>query len=298
MSGPATGTPSPGSPGVLESAAQPPVHPPLTLNPQALLQRLRPLQLNVIARFLHEYDRYSLGHRLVESLFPGRMQNWTGGTGWWEVLHYLVCLVEEFEWFVIEWDALNEAYQYWLETYGDNDPADQLATFLHYIPVKLYGFTTEDFHYPAENRVYELFWVLLKPGVTPTSSEVLIEAELYDMLDEWADQDRAAVWWWLDSIEADPGQYPEPVQALPPVARWVCARTGNFILDQHFDPYHDGPWFTWAEDLPRVRKAWRRAKPVLDYGHRLEQWYQNDSSNLSKLAQFLMEGTNYDEFDW
>ena len=37
------------------------------------------------------------------------MQNWTG-TNWWEVLHYLVCLIEEFEWFEIAWDALNEAY--------------------------------------------------------------------------------------------------------------------------------------------------------------------------------------------
>jgi hypothetical protein len=118
------------------------------------------------------------------------------------------------------------------------------------------------------------------------------------MLDEWTDQDRAAIWQRLESIEADPGQYPEPVQALPPVARWVCARTGNFILDKCFDPYHDGPWFSWAEDLDRVKKTWQRAKPVLDYGYRLEQWYQNDPTNLNKLAQFLMEGTNYDEFDW
>jgi hypothetical protein len=296
MFGPATDSASPGSPGVLEAAVQPPVHSPLTLNPQALLQRLRPLRLNVIAQFLHEYERYNLGYRLVESLFPGRMQNWTGAN-WWQVLHYLVCLIEEFEWFEIAWDALNEAFQYWMETYDEDEADGPLAAFLHYIPVKLYGFTAEDF-YDSENRVYELFWVLLKPNVTPTGAEVLIEAELYDLLAGWTDKDRAAVWQRLESIEADPGQYPEPAQALPPVARWVCGRSGNFMLDQGFDPYNDGPWFTWEEDLYRVREAWQRAKPVLDYGYRLEQWYQKDSSNLNKLAHFLIEGTNYDEFDW
>ena len=180
----------------------------------------------------------------------------------------------------------------------DEDEADSpLANFLHYIPVQLYGFTAEDF-YDSENRVYELFWVLLKSDVTPTGTEVLLEAELYDMLDEWTEQDRATIWQRLEGIEADPGQYPEPAQALPSVARWVCGRSGNFMLDQGFDPYSNGPWFTWEEDLYQVREAWQRAKPVLDYGYRLEQWYQKDSSNLSKLAQFLMEGTNYDEFDW
>jgi len=246
---------------------------------------------------LHEYDRYNIGHRLVESLFPGRMQNWIGTT-WWAVLHYLACLVEEYEWFQVNWDVLNDAYMLWMETYGEEDADEQLAVFLHYIPVKLFGFSAEDFSYASENRVYELFWVLLKPNVTQTSSEVLIEAELYDILDEWTDQDRAALWQRLDDSAADPGRYPEPVQALLPVARWVCGRTGNFMLDKCFLPYQDGPWFTWAEDLQRVRDAWQRARPVLDYGHRLEQWYQDDSSNLTKLAQFLMEGTHYDELDW
>jgi hypothetical protein len=186
----------------------------------------------------------------------------------------------------------------WMETYGEQDADEHLAVFLHYIPVRLFGFSADDFSYVPENRIYELFWVLLKPGVGQTSSEVLIEAELYDMLDEWTDKDRGAVWQRLDDIAADPGRYPEPLQALEPVARWVCGRTGNIILDRSFQPYQDGPWFTWAEDLQRVRDTWQRARPVLDWGRRLEQWYQNDNSNLSKLAYFLMEGVDHDELDW
>jgi hypothetical protein len=296
MSGPATGTASPGSPGVLEIAAFPPhPHP---LKPQALLQRLRPLRLAVLARVLHEYERYSLSRRLVESLFPGRMQNWAS-TRWWEVLHYLVCLVEEFEWFEIAWDVLNDAYRLWMETYDEEGADEYLAAYLHYIPVQLFGFNAEDsFSYPPENWVYELFWVLLKPKVTPTCPDVLIEAELYDMIEAWTDRDRAMVWQRLEAIAADPGQYPEPLRALPVVARWVCGCTGNILLDQCFQPYQDRPRFSWDEDLERVRQAYQCARPVLDYGHRLEQWYQNDSSNLSKLAHFLIEGTNYDEFDW
>ncbi len=294
MSGPATGTPSPGPPGVLATFSP---SCPRPIKPQALLERLRPLKLAVVARILHEYDRYKLGHRLVESLFPGRMQNWAG-THWWEVLHYLACLIEEFEWFPVNYDALNDAYQLWMETYDEDGSDDYLAAYLHCIPVQLYGFSAEDFYDPPENRVYELFWVLLKPEVIPATSDVLIEAELYDLLEEWTERDRAAVWQRLEAIEADPGYYPEPLRALPAVARWVCGRTGNILLDHSFRPYQDGPWFKWDEDLERVREAWRRARPTLDYGHRLEQWYQHDPGNLSKLADFLMEGTNYDEFDW
>ena len=153
MSGPATGTAPPRPAGVLEQpAAAPPIHRPL--KPQALLGRLRPLRLDRVARFLHEYDRYNIGHRLVESLFPGRMQNWTGTT-WWAVLHYLACLIEEFEWFAVNWEVLNDAYMLWMETYGEEDADEQLAVFLHYIPVRLFGFSADDFTYVSENRVYE-----------------------------------------------------------------------------------------------------------------------------------------------
>ena len=71
------------------------------------------------------------------------------------------------------------------------------------------------------------------------------------------------------------------------------------MLDQVFDPYHDGPWFTWREsDLLQIKTAWRRARPVIDVFHRLMHWYETDTSNLMKLADFLMNGGNCNELDW
>jgi hypothetical protein len=183
-----------------------------------------------------------------------------------------------------------------------NDPeeeqGDHLAVFLHYLPVTLYGFTDGEtlFEFPPMELLHAL---LANCEIHAVSSQLLIESEIYDNLEQWDEQNRTSAWQRLEQIEADPGRYPEPVRWLPELARWACHRTGNFMLDQQFDPYHNGPWLTWREnDLLQVQTAWRRAKPVIEVFHRLMQWYEADSANLLKLADFLMQGGNCEQLDW
>ncbi|RMG72448.1 MAG: hypothetical protein D6722_05415, partial [Bacteroidetes bacterium] len=81
------------------------------------------------------------------------------------------------------------------------------------------------------------------------------------------------------------------------LARWACGRTGNVLLDRHFDPYNHGPWFPWAEQ-ESLRTLWRRAAPVVDALERLMAWYRDDPARLTLLTKFLINGGSTDEFDW
>jgi hypothetical protein len=214
------------------------------LKPRAWLGRLRPVALTAFQHRLRQYERLDLGLRLIEQHFPAALADYAdlADTGWWTVLAHLVNLVEEADWFQINWPVLNESWSYWM-----NDPeqerGEHLAVFLHYLPVTLYGFTDSEslFECPPMELLHAL---LADCEIHAVSAQLLLDTELYDQLDDWTAQDREATWRLLYQLEADPGRYPEPVRWLPELARWACHRTGNAMLDQHFDPYHDGPWFT------------------------------------------------------
>ncbi len=269
------------------------------LKPWALLERLRPVTLAAFQIRLREYERLGLGLGLIQQHFPADLGDYDdlSSQGWWEVLAHLSNLVEQAEWFEINWPVLNEAWAYWMND-PEEEQGDHLAVFLHYLPVTLYGFTDTESLF--EFLPMELLHTLLAEcELHAVSSQLLIEIEIYDNLEHWTEQDRAAAWALLGRVEADPGRYPEPVRWLPELARWACHRTGNVILDQHFNPYQSGPWFTWREnDLLQIKTAWRRARPVINVFHRLMQWYEQDSTNLLKLANFIMQGGSCEQLDW
>jgi len=282
---------SPRAPGLLALQAH-------GLRPWALLERLRPVKLEALTHQLRGYERLNLALRLIQQHFPAALADYAdlSSTGWWEVLAHLANLVEEQSWFEVNWPVLNEAWAYWMQD-PDEEQGDHLAVFLHYIPVTLYGFTDDEtlFEFPPMELLHTL---LADCDIGAVSSQLLIDAEIYDNLDSWRQQDREAIWQLLHGIEADPGRYPEPVRWLPELARWACHRTGNVMLDRHVDPYQAGPWFSWHHDLDEIRHAWRRAQPVIQVFQRLMNWYEHDSSNLAKLANFMMNGGNTDELDW
>jgi hypothetical protein len=217
------------------------------------------------------------------------------GIGWWEVLARVVNLAAKANWFVINWDALNEAWAWWVEK---GDGGDKLAVFLEYIPVKLFGFAGEALF---ECPPMELLHALLAPAgeVNAISAHLLERAGMdEDELDEiWLDDDRQRAWALLQTIESQPDQYPQPVRWLPELARWACRQTGNILLDHRFDPYGAGPWFRWDE-LPRVQSAWQRALPVVNVLERIWTWIDTDPDNLPALARFLMRGDSTDRLDW
>jgi len=269
------------------------------LKPWAILKRLRPVKLETLGRFVSNYHRLNLALKLIEKHFPEELKVYddVSKASWWEVLAHLANLIERVEWFEVNWGALNEAWAWWMES--DDEDGEHLAVFLEYIPVTLYGFTEGEniFEFPPMELLHAL--LATQCEIKTVSAQLLIDAEIYDELDEvWGETERERAWALLREIEADPGRYPEPVRWLPELARWACHCTGNVILDRHFDPYQDGPWFTWAADLEEVKQAWRRAQPVIQAFHRVMQWSEADSTNIAELANFIMQGGNIDAFDW
>jgi hypothetical protein len=292
MSGPQTHAPTRRPAGLLDSLEAG------ELKPWALLKRLRPIQLTALTRQLRSYERLTLGLKRLKQYFPEAFTDYTdlSTTGWWQVLAHLVNLVEQERWFEVNWPALNQAWAAWIQE--PQEGGDQLAVYLHYLPVTLYGFTDGEtiFHYPA----IELMHALLSDcEVQTVSSQLQLESEIYDLLDTgWGDNDRQAAWSLLHQIEADPGRYPEPVRWLPELARWACHRTGNIMLDRPFDPHRDGPWLTWVHDLEQVKHAWHRTQPLRRALERLVAWCELDSTHIAKLAHFLIEGDSIDELTW
>ena len=269
------------------------------LRPWTLLKRLRPVKVAAVHRRLREVERLSLGLGLLRRHFPAALAEYGDlkETGWWQVLAHLANLVEEAGWFEINWPVLNDAWALWMSD-SEEEEGDHLAVYLHYVPVTLYGFSDREslFEFPPMELLHAL---LAECEIQAVSSELLIQAELYDGLENWSRQDRAAAWQLLGEVESDPGRYPEPVRWLPELARWACHRTGNVMLDRHFDPYDQGPWFTWREpDLEQLRTAWRRAKPVITAFERLLAWYETDPGKLYHLASYLMKGASCEPLDW
>jgi len=272
--------------------------------PEALLKRLRPVTAGAATQMLRDATRLYHTLTLLRTHFPAELAESANEalqpTAWHRPLGLLCSLVEQNHWFPVNWNALNEAWALWMHTEDHDDYGDHLAAYIYYIPVEMYGFTDHEkiFEFPP----MELLRALLDQNVEAVRSDILVQAELYDALDVWGDRERQSAWARLEEIESDPNRYApsDAVRFLPELARWACARTNNPLLDHHFDPYERGPWFTWAEDLPRVRRWWQRAAPVVEMLHRLMAWYEQDPANLAKLTRFFMEGDTNDltEFDW
>lgn len=268
------------------------------IKPQALLWRLRPLQMAVAVRQLRHAARLARALEMLRTFFPERLEaeferGFAHCSDWHLPLGVFYRQVEEQGWFPVNWELLDEAWAHWMQQ--EDDHGDHLAVWLSHIPVQMFGFSDGEriFEYPP----LELLRALLDENVEAVSSELLIESELYDTLNEWHPSDRRRAWQKLDRIDRDPGRHPPGARFLPALARWACGRTGNVLLDRHFDPYNHGPWFPWAEREPLCR-LWRRAAPSVAALERLMAWYQTDQTRLTLLTNFLINGGSTDEFDW
>jgi hypothetical protein len=277
---------------------------PAQLRPWAPLHRLWPVRLAAVKTQLQNCQRAIIGLRLVEQYFPEALDQYgdLARTTWWDILVDLANLAEDAGWFELDWDVLNEAWAAWLEQADEN--GDHLATFLRYIPIRLYGFNRESAAiqlFQAEAGLHleffppmELLYVLLDPAAAEISSGLLAAAELFDVESDWDELDREAAWERLYAIEADPEAYPELARWLPALARWACGCTDNPILQWSFAAHYqdNGPRFAWATDVDQARSAWQEAKPVIEQLDQLLVWCRESAENLVSLAEFLMTGNN------
>jgi hypothetical protein len=258
------------------------------LKPWAALRLLRPVRFRRLTAASRDAARSCQAIALLRQHFPAQLPRLAGALRleeWPVTLTVFLDAVENEAWFEINWTVLGEAHQYMLSEAGDG--GDRLALFLTYIPVKMLGFSHSDgkiFELPP----MELLRVLLHTDVEVVTTSLRLEAHL-DWLEEWrrTDQNRQAAWARLRQIETNPTRYAEPVRFLPELARWACGNTGNPLLDQHFDPRRNGPWFRWDTELPLIRSAWRRAKPVYEAYLRLMEWYGRDPQHLIHLADYI-----------
>ncbi len=277
------------------------------LYPWTIVKRLRPVSLTANIHYLHHYTRMVAALMLLRELFA-EDELWEQNTpirvnanpareadiGWWEVLGKIISLAEQQNWFAVNWQVLDEAWASWLV---QDDGGTKLATFLNFIPVQLFGFVGEKLF---ECPPMELLHALLAPEdeINAVSAELLAQVGIERPLDEiWFEADREIAWRLLHTIETYPDQYPEPVRWLPELARWACRRTGNVLLDRHFDAYRDGPWFLW-EELDTVKNAWFRAQPVKQALERVWKWVNDDPAHITALARFLMDGGSTDQLNW
>lgn len=283
---------------MLTTNAHPPTESaPRFLKPGAGLARLRPLTVEWVSRRLQGSARLSTALQRLEQCFPGVAAQYADlkEVAWYEILAQLANLIEAENWFEINWPLLNEAWAAWLA--DDSENGDHLATFLDYVPVVLYGFDHrgELFDYPPLELLHAL---LAECELAVISPAMLIYSDLYEAIDSWSHNDRQAAWSRLGRIEADPGRYPEPVRALPQLARWVCHRSGNLILDTAFDAYDPlcFSWIPWDDQaqVTALRTAWPMAQRLIPKLNEIMEWYQDDPSTLVALADFLTEDTDDD----
>jgi hypothetical protein len=210
---------------------------------------------------------------------------------WPVILTVFLDAVENAGWFELNWRVLGESHQYMLSE--DSDNGDRLALFLTYIPVKMFGLNEQN------GKIFEMPPMELLRALLHTSPQVItvkLREDLnLDWLEDWMrnPQGRKEAWGKLNHIETHPADYPDPLRFLPELARWACGNTGNPLLDHHFDPRRDGPWFRWDTELTAIQSAWRRAKPVYEAYLRLMEWYSRAPENLIYLADYIT-GDTYD----
>ena len=207
-------------------------------------------------------------------------------------------LVEENDWFEIDWDD----YNYGLECLEENDPetVHYLSTLLHYIPIKLYGFKS------AFIRLYppiDLLRVLLSGSDEAAVGSEMLYLAIYN-LSEWGPAQQEAAWSRVHAVEAYPDEYPDWLRSLPGLARWACHRTGNAILDlpppgwgqdgrRTLNPYRLSHHFTWRE-VDQLRMFWQAAKPLVKSLEAwMSEWNRTGEPYLVNLINFL-EGADYD----
>lgn len=288
------------------------VDPNRVLNGQ-ILRQLRPLSVRGLAEVLRSYERFFHTVQLLEEFFPPMLEEYERlqavrhkftleraiyqrepeVVGWWQVLAHFFNLVEHNDWFPINWKVISEAGECWLSP-EYTDRGELLATYINYIPLTLYGLTDKSIEkYPPLELLHAL---LFKGQVKAVSAQLLAEAEIYDTLDTWTEQDKANAWGFLRRIENDPGPWPDAVRTLPALARYACHTTGNIVLDGQFNPYNqEGPWCTWTNHTIQIQASWQRAKLALHWFDRLMKWYTHEPARLTSLAHFLIEGAEIEQ---
>jgi len=262
-----------------------------------VLQRFRPLRLEVIAAQLREWGWKAEAIQLIETHFPEEGANLNfDRTDWISIQSHFFGLVEKADWFHIDWETERKTYRsygvldYLWEAYMNGDDYEfELAEYLTGIPVRCYGLNEWDLeNYPG----LHILAGLLHDDI-PLTVDYLEDIELYDNLAEISkEQLRERL------RSEDFSHFPEPLCWLPEIAGVATRDTGNIILDTSQDLFES--WsheFRWDQDLNLLRQHWQQAKPVVEKLELLVQWLNENSNNYIEMAWAIIGCDGGDDDD-
>lgn len=239
------------------------------LKARVALRRLRPLKLATIDRSLRDYLYRCQALRLMTEHFPDDAHYLVEKLPSWDSIFNDFCnLVEAAGWFELDWDAqLDPDYQMMME----GDDGGVFAHWMWEIPILTFGFSDYDDNWQEQYPGLTLLRYLLI-DVDDGQEEILqILIDDYDLdLSAMDHLYRSDLWEHLES--GDFAGYDKPLCWLPEIARIVCGRTGNPILDTSNYCEEESLSWTWAEDLEKARRLWAEARPSIIRWREFCQW--------------------------
>lgn len=277
-------------PGVISpSACAVAAGPARILRPARVLQRFRPVRARAVGEALCHRLYQSRAAWLVVTHFPeaaGEID--PQREDWWETFRYFLSLVEEADWFEIDWLLLDHLWECWVNE-AEDDWMHDLAAYLTGIPVRCYGFTESD----IEN--YDCLCTLagLITEEVSLAPSTLVAYGLYDNLTEQAKEELRL------RLEAeDFSAYGEPLCWLPEMAAIATHSTGNRILDTTTEVYDLWPdRFTWSEDLNLIKEAWQEARPVAEHYKKFIAYFEDQHTAEDLMVRMVAAilGEDYED---
>jgi hypothetical protein len=240
---------------------------------------LRPLTLEAVEGRITEFCFKYQAVRLVETHFP-EGERVKPKDDWDDALFHFLRMVSAKDWFEVDWEVLDELYNCWL-----NDPEgcynEDLAAYLTGIPVKCYGFSENDFENYTGLRV--LAAMVNEAHSDQVSADLLEDLDIYRIGAVTIEETLERV------ANTDFSAQPAPLCWLAEMVGIAAANTGNVLLDTTFEW---GEWwpefFTWADDLERVKAAWLEAKPVAEHLEAFKEWLgEEEEVDGEKIRQMV-----------
>lgn len=245
------------------------------LSPAAVLRRLRPVKLSIIADELNTYFWRYQGAQLIGltgAKFEQVPDNWE------DMLREVLRQVEAWDWFEVDWDQLNGDYDSWMQS-GEEEYFNHWLT---YIPVARYGISDWDESWIHECAPMALLKALLNGDWGDT---ILINIlDEYGLQADW-NVTQGDIWYRLQT--ADFSGYGGPLAYLPEMARIACNRTGHELLD-YSNYFEDEPMvYRWDDDLETVKGLWQTAKPTVERMREFLRWC-DDAAAMQMVVDALI----------
>lgn len=249
----------------------------------------RPVRTLAACRFLRDSQRKAQALNLLQTHFPHLVGQVKPTSGWVQVLRGFLSLVQDDEWFEIDWASVTSLEQWAQVDYEDGAFLDEplasqhLARALKFIPIRYLGYNPDpEIRHPA----LDLLLCLLAPGSCWAAPDLLIP--------DWSDEDRSAAW---KRLPYQVMSWSEPLCWLLEAAEYACGRTSNPLLDRRpptaadvLDEILDEWWdISWSQEgIERLRGLWLEAQEILDVVVTFSDWAAASNDRLQLVADLVM----------